>query len=337
MNNKKRYLKVIGVFLAVLVFVGVVYSFYPGKQRYASSEKSVIVLKATDNQSDDYPMAQGLRYMAKLLDERSNGRIKMIVYSNAILGDEKDILGPTEEGLLDIGRISASSLTKYAPELNVYMMPFLFRDGIQQWKVLDGPVGQRLLDSLGNSGFVGLTYYDPGARSFYAKKPIMSPQDIIGQRVRILDDKTQEDMISVMGAIPMKTSFLEVYPSLMTGTLDAAENSPPSFYTTKHYEQANVLSLTEHLVVPGVIIISKKTWNSLSSQDQELIRQAAKDSSVYQRKLWSEFTEKAMQELRNNGVRVVVPDKESFRKAMAPLYNKYPEYKEMIKQIQDTN
>ncbi|GMB00734.1 TRAP transporter substrate-binding protein [Pelosinus sp. IPA-1] len=334
--KKLGYYKIAGIVFAIIFIIGAGFSLYAKNATTVSKEKSVILLKATDNQPEDYPTTKGLRYMAKLLEERSNGHIKMTVYSSAILGDGKDILDATQAGTLDIGRISVSSLVGYSPELNVFMTPFLFRDADHEWKVLDGPIGKKLLKGLEKDGFVGLGYYDSGARSFYSKKPIQSPQDLLGQKTRVLDVKIQKEMITAMGGEPLTTPFLDVYPGFQTGALDAAENSPPSFYSTKHYELAKYYTITEHVAVPETIIISKKTWDSLSPQDQELIQQATKDSTVYQKQLWSEFTKQSMDKLKEQGVNIITPNKELFKQAVAPLYAKYPEYKDLIKEIQDT-
>jgi tripartite ATP-independent transporter DctP family solute receptor len=338
MIKKTLNYKLTGLLLAVLILFGTGYGFYAKSHITASKQKSVILLKATDNQPEDYPTSQGLIYMAKLLAERSNGHIKMTVYSDAILGDGgKSIIDATQAGILDIGRISASSLVDYSPELNVFMTPFLFRDADHEWKVLDGPVGKKLLQGLEKSGLIGLGYYDSGARSFYSKTPVNTPQDLVNKKVRVLDVKIQKEMITTMGGEPLTTPFLEVYPGFQTGSLDAAENSPPSFYSTKHYELAKYFTLTEHVAVPEVILISKKTWDSLSPEDQELIKQATKDSTIYQKQLWSDFTQRSMQKLKEQGVSIITPNKELFRQALAPLYAKYPEYEELIKEIQDTH
>jgi len=336
MIKTSRNYKIIGLVLAVLLLCGGGYSFYAKNQNGASKQKAVILLKATDDQAADYPTAKGLQYMAQLLEERSHGHIKMTVYSGGILGAGKDILDATQAGTLDIGRITVSSLVGYSPELNVFLTPFLFRDADHQWKVLDGPVGKKLLKGLEKSGFVGLGYYDSGARSFYSKTPVNSPQDLANKKIRVLDVKIQKDMISTLGGEPLTTPFLEVYPGLQTGAIDAAENSPPSFYSTKHYELAKYFTLTEHAVAPEAIIINKNTWDSLSPEDQELLQQATKDSTVYQKKLWSEFAEQAMKKLTEQGVTIITPNRELFRQALAPLYANYPEYKELIKEIQDT-
>lgn len=326
----------IGLVFAVLMLIVVGYSFYDQSRNALSKQKAVILLKATDDQAEDYPTSKGLKYMAKLLDERSNGHIKMMVYSGGVLGAGKDILDATQAGTLDIGRISVSSLVSYSPELNVFLTPFLFRDSDHEWKVLDGPVGKNLLQGLEKSGFVGLGYYDSGARSFYSKTPVNSPQDLQNKKIRVLDVKIQKEMITTMGGQPFTTPFLEVYPALQTGTLDAAENSPPSFYSTKHYELAKYLTLTEHAVAPEAILISQKTWDTLSTEDQEMIRQATKDSTVYQKQLWKEYTEQSMVKLKEQGVTIITPNKDLFRQALAPLYANNPEYKELIKEIQDT-
>lgn len=300
-----------------------------------ASEKKEIVLKAADNQPEDYPTTMALKEMAKLLNERTQGRIKMQVYAGAQLGAEKETIEMTQMGTIAINRVNTAPLVSFVPKMGVFSMPFLFRDFDHFWKVLDGDIGKGLLKSLEANNLVGLGYYDSGARSFYTKgKAINSAEDAKGQKIRVQQSKIFVEMINALGASATPMGYGEVYSGLQTGIIDGAENNPPSFWTTKHYEVCKFYALDEHAIVPEAIIMSKKVWDTLSPEDQKIVAQAAADSVVYEKKLWAEFTAKSMKELEANGVVISKPDKESFRKAVAPMYEKFPEYKEIIAQVQ---
>ncbi len=296
---------------------------------------SQIVLKAADDQPEDYPTTMALKYMGKLLDERTNGRIKVQVYGGAQLGQAQETIKMTQAGTIAFNRVNAAPLVSVSPAMGVFSMPYLFRDEDHLWKVLEGPVGKGLLKGMESSNLVGLAYYDSGARSFYTKgKPIKTPADMKGMKIRVQPSKIFVDLINSLDASPTPMNYGEVYSGLQTGTIDGAENNAPSLWTSKHYEVAKYYSLDEHSMVPEVLLMSKKVWDGLSANDQKLIAQAAQDSVAEQRKLWKTFVQKSMDELTAKGVVFVKPDKAPFEKAVQPVYAKYPEYKELISQIQ---
>jgi len=300
-----------------------------------ATEKKEIILKAAEIQPEDYPTTLGLKEMARLLDERTQGRIKMQVYAGGQLGGEKETIEMTQMGTLAINRISSAPLVNFVPKMGVFSMPFLFRDGDHFWKVLDGAVGKDMLKALETSNLVGLGYYDSGARSFYTKgKAINTAEDAKGQKIRVQQSKIFIEMINALGASATPMGYGEVYSGLQTGIIDGAENNPPSLWTSKHYEVCKFYPQDEHAMVPEALIMSKKVWDTLSPEDQKIVAQAATDSVVYEKKLWAEFTAKSMKELEAKGVVITKPDKESFRKAVAPMYDKFPEYKEIVAQIQ---
>jgi len=301
----------------------------------ASGTKEKIALKAADNQPDGYPTVEGLRHMAKLLNERTQGRITMDVYPGGQLGGEKETIEMVQSGTLAVNRISTGSLAGFNSKLTAYTLPFVFRDATHMWKVLDGKVGQDLLRDLEKDGLVGLTYYDAGARSFYTKsKPINSPAEAKGQKIRVLQSKIFVDLVDALEASATPMGFGEVYSALQTGLIDGAENNPPSLWAMKHYEVCKYFALDEHMMIPEVVIISKKVWDKLSPEDQKIVAQAAMESSQVEKKLWIEYTEQALKELIAKGVVISKPDKEPFRKAVTPMYEKYPQYKDIITQIQ---
>jgi tripartite ATP-independent transporter DctP family solute receptor len=301
----------------------------------SKTQSAQIVLKAADVQPEDYPTTMGMKYMAKLLDERSKGRIKMQVYGGAQLGAEKETIEMTQAGTIAFNRINAAPLASFAPSMGVYSMPYLFRDADHLWSVLQGPVGTGLLKNLENSNLIGLAYYDSGARSFYTKgKPIKTVEDMKGLKIRVQQSKIFIDLVNTLGGSATPMSYGEVYSGLQTGIIDGAENNAPSLWTTKHYEVAKYYSLDQHSMVPEVLVMSKKAWDGLSSDDQKLVAQAAQDSVAEQRKLWAALDQKSMTELVAKGTVIVNPDKTSFQKAVQSMYAKYPEFKDLISQIQ---
>ena len=322
---------VLGVLAAVLVLLAVGCTSKPN----TPAAPAQLILKAADIQPEDYPTTMGMKYMAKLLDERSNGRIKMQVYGGGQLGQEKETIEMTQAGTIAFNRINAAPLASFSAPVGVYSLPYLFHDEDHLWKVLNGPVGKGLLKGMESANLVGLAYYDSGARSFYTKgKPIKTLADMKGMKIRVQQSKIFVDMVNSLGGSATPMNYGEVYSGLQTGIIDGAENNPPSLWTSKHYEVAKYYSLDEHSMVPEVLLMSKKVWDGLSPADQKLIAQAAEDSVAEQRKLWNELVQKSMSELVAKGTVIVKPDKAPFQKAMQPVYAKYPEYKDLISQIQ---
>jgi tripartite ATP-independent transporter DctP family solute receptor len=304
-----------------------------GSSKSADSKKE-IVLKAADNQPEDYPTTMGLKHMAKLLDEKTKGRIKMQVYAGGQLGDEKSTIEMAQMGTLAIARVSSAPLVGFVPKMGVYSMPFIFRDSDHLWKVLSGDIGKSMLKELETNNLVGLGYYDSGARSFYTtKKPLNTPEDAQGLKLRVQQSKIFVDTVNALGGSATPMSYGDVYSGLQTGVIDGAENNPPSLYSAKHFEVCKYYSLDEHAMVPETLIMSKKVWDSLSDEDKKIVAECAAESVEYQKKLWAEFTDKSLKELAAKGVTIVKPDKAPFQKAVEPLYEKYPEYKDIITQI----
>lgn len=298
-----------------------------------------ITLRAADIQPENYPTVVGLKAMADYLKKTSNGRIELQVFSGGQLGDERSTIEQTKLGVLDIVRVSSAPIAQaYAP-MGVYSLPFLFRDSTHQWKVLNGAVGKELLAGLEGAGFIGLAYYDSGTRSFYTtKKPIRTPADLKGLRIRTQQNEVVLDMMSALQARPVPLSMGEVYSSLQTSAIDGAENNYPSYGPSgaRHFEVARYYSLTEHNSVPEVVMMSKVRWDKLSPADQRLIRVAAAQSVAVERKAWNALSAESRAAIQKAGVIITKVDRSAFQKAMAPVYDKYRKvYGTLIERIQD--
>ncbi len=302
-----------------------------------ATEKTII-LKAADDHALDYPTTQALAFIKKFLEDKSAGRISVKLYPGAQLGSEKETIEQTQFGAIQFNRVNVNPVSQISKKLGVLALPFLFRDQEHMRKVSDGPIGQELLADLEQYGMIGLCFYDSGARSFYnTKHPINSPADLQGLRVRVQKSEIMIDTIKALGGSPSTMAFEEVYTSLQTGVIDAAENNWPSYYETGHYENARYYSLDEHSRVPDMLVFSKISWDKLSEQDRTLIKQAAKESVVHQRMLWDKFVEQAKEKVQAAGCQInTIADKTAFVDAVLPVYDKYaadPEMQELIRRI----
>ena len=297
----------------------------------------VIILKAADDHHKGYSTVEGLYLMAKLVEEWTNGRIKIEVYPGAVLGSEKETIEQTQMGIIDINRVSIAPLTAVYPKLSVFALPYIFKSREHMWKVLESDIGQNMLLELKKVGFIGLAYMDSGARSFYTvKKPILSPDDLKGLKIRTQKSPVMMDMVKAMGGKPVPMAFEEVYSALQTGVIDGAENNPPSYYETRHYEVAKYYSLDEHAMVPEILIMSLRTWNALSEEDRKIIKMAAIAAQELQRRLWLKDEQIALEEVKKAGCKIFHPKKDPFIKAVQPVYEKYgKKYMDLIKRIQE--
>ncbi|MEW5945076.1 MAG: TRAP transporter substrate-binding protein [bacterium] len=300
----------------------------------SSGEKKI--LRAADDHPAGYPTTEGLFYMARRVSELSGGRITMQVYPGAQLGSEKETLENTRMGVIDVNRVSCAPLSEFLEEMGVFSMPYVFRDGEHQWKTLDGEIGRRLAEKLSEVGMVGLAYYDSGARSFYnTRRPVAAPADLKGLKIRTQKSKVMIELVETLGGSATPMAFEEVYSALQTGVIDGAENNPPSYESTRHYEAAKFYSLDEHTRIPEIVAASAITWERLSPADREILRRAAKESEAVQKRLWKKYEADAMKKVAAAGCRINAPPKDAFRKAVEPLYKKYEaKYGELIREIQ---
>ncbi|MFY9956864.1 TRAP transporter substrate-binding protein [Bradyrhizobium sp.] len=280
--------------------------------------------RAADTQNEDYPTVQALRYMGRLIAERTGGRHQIRVFHSRQLGEEKETIEQTRAGAIDLNRINGALIGNFVPAMNVLAMPFLFRSIEHLQKVLDGPIGNEILNSFGPYGFVGLAYYDSGARSIYnSVRPLHSIADIKGLRLRVQQSELMSDMIKALGAEPVELPYGQVLTGLATKLIDGAENNWPSFVTTDHYKYAGFYTLTEHTMSPEVLVMSQKAWQSLSAEDQKIFRDSALRSSRFMREKWKDLEEQSRKRAEAAGVTIVKDfDRKPFEAAMATIYEK---------------
>jgi tripartite ATP-independent transporter DctP family solute receptor len=278
--------------------------------------------RAADTQNEDYPTVQALHYMGSLVAERSGGRHQIKVFHSHQLGEEKETLEQTRVGAIDLNRTNVALIGTIVPAMNVLAMPFLFRSIEHQQKVLDGPIGNEILASFEPYGFVGLAFYDSGARSIYnSVRPIHSMADLRGLRVRVQQSEQMSEMIRALGAEPVELPYGQVLTGLTTKLIDGAENNWPSFVTTDHYKSAGYYTLTEHTMGPEVLVMSQKAWSSLSPEDQKIFREAALRSSRFMHEKWRDLEERSRMQAEAAGVKIVTDiDRKPFEAAMAGLY-----------------
>lgn len=278
--------------------------------------------RAADTQNEDYPTVQALGYMGSLVSERSGGRHEIKVFHSRQLGEEKETLDQTRVGAIDLNRTNVALIGTMVPSMNVLAMPFLFRSIEHLQKVLDGPIGSELLNSFEPYGFVGLAYYDSGARSIYdSVGPIRSIDDLKGLRLRVQQSQQMAAMIRALGAEPVELPYGQVLTGLSTGLIDGAENNWPSFVTTDHYKFAGFYTLTEHTMSPEVLVMSQKAWSSLTPEDQKIFREAALRSSSFMREKWRDLEERSRKQAEDAGVKITTDiDRKPFEAAMTDIY-----------------
>ncbi|HRV98421.1 MAG TPA: TRAP transporter substrate-binding protein [Aminobacteriaceae bacterium] len=299
-----------------------------------------VVLRLGETHVADYPTTKGNYEFARLVEERTGGRIKIEVYHSSQLGQEKAVIEGVQFGAIDFTRVSISPLSAFAPAFDALQMPYLYRGEEHMWKVLNGSIGEEFLASLEPANFVGLAWYDSGARNFYnSKKEIKSVADLKGMKIRVQESQLMMGLVSALGAVPTPMPFGEVYSALQTGVIDGAENNWPSYFSTSHYEVAKYFTLDGHTRVPEILIASKISMDKLSKEDQEIIKQAAKDSMPYQIKLWKEFEKVSEEKVRAAGSIITELTPEAvveFQNAMQPMYDALsPELQEVVKKIRD--
>ncbi len=294
--------------------------------------------RAADTQSEDYPTVQALNYMSRMIAERSGGRHQIKVFHSRQLGEEKETIEQTRAGAIDLNRTNVALIGTFVPAMNVLAMPFLFRSIEHLQKVLDGPIGNEILDSFEPYGFVGLAFYDSGARSIYnSVRPVRSIADVKGLRLRVQQSELMSNMIKALGAEPIELPYGQVLTGLATRLIDGAENNWPSFVTTGHYRYAGYYTITEHTRSPEVLVMSQKAWESLSSEDRKIFREAAVRSSQFMREKWKDLEERSRRQAEAAGVTIVTDfDRKPFEAAMAGIYAKAqrdPAVVELIERI----
>lgn len=289
------------------------------------------------NMDTQHPVHQALLRFAERVNQGTRGRIRVAVYPNGQLGNEREVIELLQLGAVALTKVSSLSLETFAPGYAVLNLPFLFRDRDHFFASLDGPVGEEILAQGVSRRFRGLAYYDAGARSFYAQKPILRPQDLKGLKMRVMSSPTAIEMMQRLGGSPTPMAFGELYTGLQQRVIDGAENNLVILVQNRHGEVAKHYSLDEHIMAPDVLIVSETLWQRLSPADRDVFRAAARDSALYQRQLWQDLTRKLAVQAEKMGVIFHHPDKAPFIALARPLQDAFgvthPELRHLVDAI----
>jgi len=301
------------------------------------SNQHVKVIKLAHGLDPTHPVHKAMVFMAQRVAEKSNGTMRVDIYPSEQLGSERECVELLQIGSLGMTKVSCSALEGFVPAMSILSLPYIFRSQEHRFKVLEGEIGKRLLLAGEKYWLRGLCFYDAGSRSFYTKtKPVMTPEDLVGLKIRTQESPTSMKMVQALGGSPTPIAWGELYTALQQGVVDGAENNAPSFYLSRHYEVCKFYSLDEHTGVPDVLIISTVVWNDLTPEQQRILQEAVDESAQHQKKLWQEATQKALDEVQKAGVKVTYPDKKLFAEKVTSLHQEFemqPEFKEIIQQI----
>jgi tripartite ATP-independent transporter DctP family solute receptor len=305
-----------------------------------AAQAQTVTLRSADIHPDGYPTVEGVKVMARLVEQRSNGRLKINVFHSRQLGEEKDTLEQTRFGVIDMNRINFGPLNNLVPETVIPGLPFLFRDEGHMHRVMDGAIGQEILAGTEKHGLIGLCCYDSGARSMYNRlRPINTPADMKGMKIRVQQSDLWLAMIRALGANPTPLPTGEIYSALQTGVVEGAENNYPTYQSQRHFEVAKFFSVTEHSMSPEILVISKRSYDRLPKDLQEILRESARDSVPEMRKLWTATSEKARSTVEAAGTKFNTVDKAPFETAMAPVYDQFVKdarLKSLVSRIRET-
>ncbi|MBN2684273.1 MAG: TRAP transporter substrate-binding protein [Pontiellaceae bacterium] len=329
--NKQLSFMVSGVMLVALLGT-VAFSMRP------KDTGGVRVLKLGHGLDQSHPVHKSMEFMKKRLEELSGGKLTIDIYSGGVLGGEVDNCEQLQHGILDMTKTSAAAVENFVPVMSVFGLSYIFQDQDHYWRVLEGSVGQELLRVGDAKRLHGLCYYDAGSRNFYTKeKPILTPADLDGVKIRVMKSQTAIDMVKALGGAPTPIDWGELYSALAQGTVDGAENNLPSFSSNKHYEVCKHFSFDSHTRVPDILLISSKVWDTLSDEEKGWLEQAAQESSELERKLWAEKTEEARETAEKEGVTFYDVDVSLFAEKVQPMLEQVenPEVKSLLKRIEE--
>ncbi|MGL5122787.1 MAG: TRAP transporter substrate-binding protein [Fusobacteriaceae bacterium] len=322
----KKYFK----FLITMLVVSVV------------SFSAPIVLKLADNHAEDYPTVMGDKEFARLVEEKSNGELKVEVYHGGQLGSEETTIEQVQFGAIDLVRTSLTPLAKYNDKFNVLMLPYLYLSTEHMFKVLDSEIGDDFKKLLLKNNMIGISWFDSGARNFYnTKREIKKVEDLKGMKIRVQDNKLMMDLIVALGASPTPMAFGEVYGALQTGVIDGAENNTPSYDSTSHFEVAKFYTEDAHIRIPEMILMNNKKFNSLSEKNKKIIIDSGKEAAIKQREFWVEREKKSIEKVINGGAKITKlseDEKKEFQNAVENLYTKFAnDYLDIVKKIKEIN
>jgi tripartite ATP-independent transporter DctP family solute receptor len=331
MNSRREFLREAAGFVAGAAVLAA---------RGPASAQPKMVLKASDVHPLGYPTVEAIVRMGKKLEAATSGRLSVQMFPAMQLGGEKEMLEQAQVGALQICRVSVGPVGTIVDELNVFNLPFVFRDEAHMRKVIDGPIGQELLEKITaapTSRLVGLGWMDAGTRNVYAKKPVKAPADLKGQKIRMMGNPIFVETMNAMGGNGISMGFNELYTALQTGVVDGAENNPPTLLTHNHYQVSKYYSLTGHLILPEIFVFSRRSWDALTRDDQALLRRVSREAQAEQRELWDRMVAESVAKLKAAGVQFVEVDRKAFYEATRPVRDKYgSKWTALIKRIEET-
>ena len=296
-----------------------------------------VVLKLGHGLDITHPVHKAMVFMADKVREKSGGRMRVEIFPSEQLGNEKECIEALQLGYLAMTKTSSAPMEGFVPQMQVFGIPYLFRDAEHFWKVCNGSIGRKLLLAGESKRLRGLCYYDAGARSFYAEKPIRTPADLAGLKIRVQSSIMSMKMVQAMGGAPTPIPWGELYTALDQGVVDGAENNTPSFRTSRHYEVCKYYSLDEHTRLPDILIISTRVWSHLLPQQQQILQEAVDESVVYERKLWDEAEKADLQIVQQGGAEILQPDQAPFCESVRSVWQEFEgtEVGALIRQIQE--
>jgi tripartite ATP-independent transporter DctP family solute receptor len=299
-----------------------------------------MVFKASDVHPLGYPTVEAIVRMGKKLEQATNGRLSIQMYPSMQLGGEKEMIEQAQVGALQIARISVGPVGTVVDELNVFNLPFVFRDTKHMEKVIDGEIGQEMLEKISTNPqtkLIGLGWMNAGSRNVYnSKHPVKSLDDLKGLKIRMMGNPIFVDTMNALGGNGIAMGFDQLYNAMQTGVVDGAENNPPTYVTGHHYQVAKYFSMTEHLIIPEIFVFSRRTWDTLSKDDQALIKKLSHEAQLEQRQLWYEMEDESIAKMKSMGIEIVTfKDKKPFQDAVRPVWDKYgAKYADLVKRIQ---
>lgn len=337
MDRKSISFFFVGLAAGLVLSLGA-FTWYVRNAGNSVSTEGKVILKLGHGLDPAHPVHKAMLFMADRLSEKSGGKVELQIFAGGVLGNETDSIELLQRGALAVTKVSTAPLEGFVPEMAVFSLPYIFRDEEHYWNVLNSPLGKKMLQGGESFGLKGLCYYDSGSRNFYTyQRPILGPDDLKGMKIRVMSSPKMLELIEMFGAAPTSVPWGELYTALQQKMVDGAENNPPSFYTSRHFEVCKYFSFNEHTRIPDIILMSTKVWNSLTPEVQQWVQEAADESVIYQRKIWKEFTEESIEKSKEKGVEIFYPDKAPFIEKVQPMLEKYKgtEIGNIVEQIKE--
>lgn len=337
MIARRKLLSAAGIF----ALMGMTGCSFPRNNSSSVEKRPELILRYAENQPEGYPTTQAALDFAQRVNKKTDGRVKIAVYSGAELGAEQSVIEQMQFGGIDFARVSISQLAEYVPSLNVLQLPFLYRDADQMWRVLDGAIGDEFLALLDTVDLTGLSWFDAGVRSFYTRKKVTSLAELQGLTLRVQESDMMSEMVMDLGANPVQVVYSQVYAALHNNEIDGAENNWPSYEAMSHYEVAPYFLRDEHTRVPEIQLAGVAAMERLAELDSSfpgIIRSCARESALTERTLWAEREEDAERNMLEKGITVTelpAEEKQKFRDAVQPIYQEFEMQQKLIKRIQE--